>query len=40
MKSEDAIKAYKAVVGYEECWQPAQMGQFWTREIRGGEELG
>jgi len=23
-----------------ECWQPAQMGQFGTREIRGVEELG
>ena len=22
------------------CWQPAQMGQFGTREIRGVEELG
>jgi hypothetical protein len=23
-----------------DCWQPAQMGQFGTREIRGVEELG
>ena len=23
-----------------ECWQPAQMGQYGTREIRGVEELG
>jgi hypothetical protein len=23
-----------------QCWQPAQMGQFGTREIRGVEELG
>ena len=23
-----------------DCWQPAQMGQFWAREIRGVEELG
>jgi integrase len=25
---------------YSHCWQPAQMGQFETREIRGVEELG
>ena len=24
----------------EVCWQPAQMGQIGTREIRGVEELG
>jgi hypothetical protein len=30
----------KAAASRKECWQPAQMGQFGTREIRGVEELG
>ena len=34
------LKALATNASNPDCWQPAQMGQFGTREIRGVEELG